>query len=52
MRIFKIGNSHQAWVPHPEDEKLLEELLQKAEADPKFAVVTNFPLVVELVDDP
>lgn len=52
IKVAKMGNAATGWIPPPEQEKKLLELLVQAEHDPMAWITTHYGVAFELVGAP
>lgn len=48
LKIFKLGDPNQKWVPNETHQQALAELLQQAQMDPNFSIIYHYGLQYEI----
>lgn len=49
LKIFKLGDPQQGWIPNASHQAALAQMLQQATLDPNFALIYHYGLQVEYV---
>ncbi len=48
LKIFKLGDPKQKWIPNETHQNALAELLQQAQMDPNFSIIYHYGLQYEI----